>query len=84
MSFFEAVILNFLSQPFGFFLCFISVKKAARFYEVSCFLHCGCFLQNLGKEAVRTFMHTTVYGTVAKKHILKLQKYTSNIYEAHL
>ena len=24
------------------------------------FLHYGCFFQNLGKEAVRTFMHTTV------------------------
>ena len=25
------------------------------------FLHYGWFFQNLGKEAVRTFMHTTVY-----------------------
>ena len=25
------------------------------------FLHYGCFFQNLGKEAVPTFMHTTVY-----------------------
>jgi hypothetical protein len=24
------------------------------------FLHYGWFFQNLGKEAVRTFMHTTV------------------------
>ena len=26
------------------------------------FLHYGWFFQNLGKEAVRTFMHTTVSG----------------------
>ena len=26
------------------------------------FLHYGWFSQNLGKEAVRTFMHTTVCG----------------------
>ena len=25
------------------------------------FLHYGWFFQNLGKEAVRTFMHTTVF-----------------------
>ena len=30
-------------------------------YEVSFFLHYGWFLQNLGKEAVRTNMHTTVH-----------------------
>ena len=27
-----------------------------------CFLHYGWFFQNLGKEAARTFMHTTVIG----------------------
>ena len=26
------------------------------------FLHYGWFFQNLGKEAVRTFMHTTVFS----------------------
>ena len=38
------------------------MKKAARSYEVSFFLNYsyGWFFQNLGKEAVRTFMHTTV------------------------
>ena len=38
----------------------ISVKNAALSYEVSFFLHYGWFFQNLGKEAVQTFMHMTV------------------------
>ena len=38
MSFFEAAVLNFLSRLFWiFFVCFISVKKAARLYEASFF-----------------------------------------------
>ena len=31
------------------------------------FLHYGWFFQNLGKEAVRTFMHTTVCKTFSSK-----------------
>ena len=37
------------------------MKKAARLYEVSFFLHYEWFFQDLGKEAERTFMHTTVH-----------------------
>ena len=38
------------------------MKNPAILYEVSFFfLHYGWFLQYLGKEAVPTFMHTTVY-----------------------
>ena len=33
-GFFEAAILNFLSRPFWFFFCFISVKNPAHLYEV--------------------------------------------------
>ena len=36
-GFFEAAILNFLSRPFWFFFCFISVKNPALLYEVSFF-----------------------------------------------
>ena len=36
-GFFEAAILNFLSRPFWFFFCFISVKNPAYLYEVSFF-----------------------------------------------
>ena len=34
-GFFEAAILNFLSQPFWIFFCFISVKIPALLYEVT-------------------------------------------------
>ena len=79
-GFFEAAILNFLSRPFWiFFFCFISVKNPAHLYEVSFFfLHYGWFFQNLGKEAVRTFMHTTVHTNVCSAHILMI--ITLNMY----
>ena len=32
------------------------------------FLHYGWFFQNLGKEAIRTFMHTTVYIYIFSFH----------------
>ena len=58
---FEAAILNFLSQPFWIFFA-SSLWKIQPFYmRYHFFLHYGWFFQNLGKEAVRTFMHTTVY-----------------------
>ena len=31
------------------------------------FLHYGCFFQNLGKEAVPTFMHTTVAEQLVRR-----------------
>ena len=37
------------------------------------FLHYGWFFQNLGKEAVRTFMHTTVYQETKYVSILNFQ-----------
>jgi hypothetical protein len=33
------------------------------------FLHYGWFFQNLGKEAVRTFMHTTVSSKIFRNII---------------
>ena len=38
------------------------------------FLHYGWFFQNLGKEAVRTFMHTTVSIIELKLKILIMNK----------
>ena len=50
---FKSAILNF------FFASFL--WKIQPFYmRYHFFLHYGWFFQNLGKEAVRTFMHTTV------------------------
>ena len=44
------------------------------------FLHNGQFLQNLGKEAVRTILHTTVvtYLTVTKLFALSIQQIFPN------
>ena len=56
-GFFEAAILNFLSRPFWIFFCFITVKNPALLYDVSFF---SALWMVFGKEAVRTFMHTTV------------------------
>ena len=37
------------------------------------FLHYGWFLQNLGKEAVRTNMHTTVYNLSVAQNLMILE-----------
>jgi hypothetical protein len=61
LCFFETAFLNFLSQPFWFFFYAPSQwKKKPVYMRYHFFLHYGWFFQNLGKEAVRTFMHTTV------------------------
>ena len=39
------------------------------------FLHYGWFFQNLGKETVRTFMHTTVGPSPTKKEECKIFTY---------
>ena len=49
-------------KPFWFFFA-SSLWKIQPFYmRYHFFLHYGWFLQNLGKKAVLTFMHTTVNG----------------------
>ena len=58
--FFEATILNFLSQPFWFFFASSQWKTQPVNMRYHFFLHYGWFFQNLGKEGRRTFMHTTV------------------------
>ena len=59
---------GFLSRPFWifwgghfeFFFASSLWKKQPIHIRYHLFLHYGWFFQNLGKEAVRTFMHTTV------------------------
>ena len=61
MRFFLGGHFEFSKSAILNFFCFISVKNPALLYEVTFFfLHYGWFFQNLGKEAVRTFMYTTV------------------------
>ena len=62
-GFFQAAILNFLSRPFWFFFASYQWKTQPIYMRFHFFLHYGWFFQNLGIEAVRTFMHTTVPGT---------------------
>ena len=52
---------------FEFF--FTSFQWKTQPFHMKChfFLHYGWFFQNLGKEAVRTFMHTTVMSVMFKK-----------------
>ena len=42
------------------YFCFVLKKISSPFIRGIIFLHYGLFLQNLGKDAVRTNMHTTV------------------------
>ena len=76
MRFFWGGHFEFFKLAILIFFCFISVKKAALSYEVSFFLHYGWFFQNLGKEAVWTFMHTTV----AKNMSLSLKKLCQQLF----
>ena len=57
----ESTILIFFSQ--NFFLRHLKENKQPILMRYHFFLHYGWFFQNFGKEAVRTNMHTTVYGT---------------------
>ena len=59
-GFYEAASLNFLSRPFWFFFASSQWKKQPVYMRYNFYLHFGWFFQNLGKEVVRTFMHTTV------------------------
>ena len=63
----------FLSQPFwfffqnffskkDFFLLHLNENKQPVHMRYHFFLHYGWFLQNLGKNLIRTNMHTTVWG----------------------
>ena len=54
--FFESAILNFFFKKKK--MCHIKQPIHMRY---NFFLHYGWFLQNLGKEAVRTNMHTNVF-----------------------
>ena len=59
-GFFEAAILNFYVGHFDFFFASFHWKMQPISMRDHFFLHYGWFFQNLRKEAVRTFMHTTV------------------------
>jgi hypothetical protein len=55
----------FLSQPFWIFkrkkkLLHLNENKQPLYMRYHLFLHYGWFLQNLGKDFIRTNMHTTV------------------------
>ena len=50
----------FFSRPFDFFFASSNEKKQLIHMRYHFFVHHEWFLQNLGKEAVRTNMHTTV------------------------
>ena len=54
--------LIFFFQKRKSFFCFISMKTSSPFISgtYNLFLHYGWFLQNLGKDFIRTNMHTTV------------------------
>ena len=52
----------FLSQPFWIFLLHLYENKQPVHMRYHLFLHYGWFLQNLGKDFIRTNMHTTVYS----------------------
>ena len=52
---------EFLSRPFWIFFASSHLRKQPVSMRYNFFLHYGWFFQNLGKEAVRTFMHTTVH-----------------------
>ena len=47
--------------------------------EYHFFLHYGQFFQNLGKEAVRTFMHTTVVGLNIRRNHQNVIIFRENI-----
>ena len=59
MSFFLVGHFEFLFAK-KFFFFFFNEKNLGFHMRYHFFLHYGWFLQNLGKEAVRTNMHTTV------------------------
>ena len=51
----------FWVSHFDFFFASYLWKIQPFYMRYHFFLHCGWFFQNLGKEAVQTFMHTTVH-----------------------
>ena len=55
-GFFELAILNF-------FLPHLNENKQPVYMRYHLFLHYGWFFQNLGKDFIRTNVHTTVHGT---------------------
>ena len=58
-GFFESAILNFLKKNYASYLNENNQPVHMRYHL---FLHYGWFLQNLGKDFIRTNMHTTVHG----------------------
>ena len=80
MRFFWGGHFEFSKSAILIFFIASSLWKIQPFYMKYCFfLHYGWFSQNLGKEAVRTFMHTTVVifrscpvWTTQPKHVWQL------------
>ena len=75
---------NFHEKILDFFLLHLNENKQPVHMRCHLFLHYGWFLQNLGKEAVRTNMHTTViftkylctyFSTVYRLFLIRLTHY---------
>ena len=77
---------GFFESAFWFFLLHLKENKENGLFiwGIIFFLHYGWFLQNLGKEAVRTNMHTTViftkylctyFSTVYRLFLIRLTHY---------
>ena len=70
-KFWELAILKnelfFKSAILKFFLLHLCEKSSPFIWSNIFFLHYGWFFQNLGKEAVPAFMHTTVAGLFHKR-----------------
>ena len=60
-GFFESAIMKFFFQK-NFFLLHLNKNKQPVHMRYHLFLYYGWFLQNLGKNFIRTKMHTTVWG----------------------
>ena len=62
MSFFESAILNYFFSKKQNILLHLNENKQPVHMRYYLFLQYGWFLQNLGKDFIRTNMHTTVGG----------------------
>ena len=65
----------FRSAILNFFFASSHWKMQTFYMRYHFFLHYGWFFQNLGQEAVRTFMHTTVLHKRSEKNIENIVNY---------
>ena len=64
--FLSHTVVCILVRPLEFFLRHLNGNKQPFHLRHHLFLHYGWFLQNLGKEFIRTNMHTTVDSTFSQ------------------